>query len=229
MKIKQILTITVLMLALSCNQQAHKPQREKVLSEQEFSELLQEIFYKLPASVMPDYLKTVEQRRNEEISVGEGDGTNRLSYLQFQGEGYEKWEMAGYISDDGGNILLIVQYGAGLDAFRLDSDKTLNYNIETGKFTEIERLMDSLTVDEMIVEKHFDGKELYNKAKEYFTQKRVLQYGDFDKEGFTVSFCRFEFWLDNEEYDYYGSKCMIARYKWNGKRFVKQKITEASD
>ena len=60
--------------------------------------------------------------------------------------------------------------GASLvDGFELKSDKTLNYNMDTQEFTEIERPMELPAVDEMVLENIFD-------------KKMELYYRDFDKD-----------------------------------------------
>jgi hypothetical protein len=194
----------------------------KEIDDDEFVKLIDEIYYKLPASVMPDYLKTTEQRKDVNISQGDDISINYLEYIEFDGGGgYEKWTMAAYLTEDKRNVLLIVQYGGGLDGYMLQSDKTLNYHIETARFSEIERPVDPFTVDEMIDENHFDNSELSAKAKAYFIENQKLFYRGFDKNGFNVIVDFFEFWLDNDEFDNEAYNNVVGVRKWDGKRFVK--------
>jgi hypothetical protein len=200
----------------------HSQEVIQEIDEDKFVELIDEIYYKLPASVMPDYLKTTEQRKDTNISQGDDISINCLEFIEFDGGGgYEKWTMAAYLTEDKRNVLLIVQYGGGLDGYMLQSDKTLNYNIETGRFAEIERPIDPFTVDEMIDENHFDDPELASKAKAYFIENQKLFYRGFDKNGFNVIVDFFEFWLDNEDFDNEAYNNVVDIRKWNGKRFVK--------
>jgi hypothetical protein len=194
-----------------------------MMDEDDFIRLIDEIYYKLPVSVMPDYLKTTDQRRDVNISQGDDLMINSLEYIEFDGGGgYEKWNMAAYLTEDNQNVVLIVQYGGGLDGYTLQSDKTLNYDIGTGRFSEIERPVDPFTVDEMIVESLFDTPELAAKAKAYFSENQRLFYREFDKEGFQVIVDFFEFWIDNEDdFDNESHNNVIAVRKWNGNRFVK--------
>ena len=188
------------------------------IDEFEFRLLLDEIYYSLPAAYMPDCLKTDEQRREAEVS----QENDIWEYLKFDGGGgHEKWNMAAYLTEDNRNVVLIVQYGGGLDGFVLLSDKTLNYHIETGHFAEIERPVDPFTVEEMIDETLFDNPKLAAAAKAYFVENQKLYYREFNRKGFTVIVDFFDFWLDNEDFDYYDYNHVIAFRKWDGKRFVK--------
>ena len=231
-------TAAVMLLAASCGQTAKEQndnsQQQTGMNDQTFSELLLDIIYKLPASVMPDFLKTEEQRTEVVTKyVGNADYINPtvFSHWSEANEYYTRyeWMMAGYLTEDSQNIVLIVQYGSYLDGYLLISDKTLNYDIETQTLTEIERPMELPTVDEMIVESNFDNQRLYNRAKAYFDKKMELNYRDFDKEGFRVSPNSFKFWLQNDDYNYYEAPFMIAFYKWDGNRFYKDKIINSKD
>ena len=210
--------------------------QQAALTDAQFSELLLEIFYKLPASVMPAYLETEEQRRSKEIWIDYESGGNNLNYIEFGEYGeYSQCTMAGYMKEDNRNILLIVQYGEGFDGYELKSDKTLNYYIETEIFTEIERPLDPFTADELIgIIINNDGEDITEKAKSYFnlTQKYNL---DFYKEGLNAQVYLFEFWagcritepqevqdLCNNDYDYDNNLQQASSRIWDGRRFVKE-------
>jgi len=203
------------------------------MTDKAFSELLLNVIYRLPTSVMPDYLKTEEQRRDVVTKyVGNDDYVNPTVFShEYENEYYTRydWMMAGYLTEDNRNIVLIVQYGSYLDGYSLMSDKTLNYDIESQKFTEMERPIEMPTVDEMIVETNFDSQRLYQRAKAHFNKKMELNYGDFTKEGFRVSPNYFKFWDENSDYDYYSAPFMMAFYKWDGTRFYKDKIVNSKE
>ena len=209
---------------------------EAPLSDEGFSELLLEIFYKLPASVMPAYLETEEQRRSKEIWVDYEGGGNNLNYIEFGEDGaFSQCVMAGYMKEDNRNILLIVRYGEGLDGYEIKSDKTLNYHIETEIFTGIELPLDPFTADELIgTIINNEGEDITEKAKRYFnlTQKYNL---DFTKEGLSAQVNLFEFWagcrltepqevqdLCDNDYDYDNNLQQSSSRIWDGKRFVKE-------
>jgi len=202
-------------------------QQTKKMTDKEFSDLLLNIIYQLPVSVMPNYLKTEEQRREVITEYTGNDYVNptTFSYYQRYDEGYDLWEMVGYLNEDNCNVLLIVQYGSGLDGFLLKLDKTLNYNIETQRFTEIERPMEMPTVDEMIVESNFTNPQFYQKAKMFFSKKMKFHYRDFNNEGFILYLDVWEFWENNMTvYDEYVTDGMVVCYKWDGVRFYKDKL-----
>ena len=242
-------TATMIILAASCGQRQPKtiveetagtsladtpqPQQTKKMDEAAFSELLLEIIYQLPASVMPNYLKTKEQRRNVVTEYTNNDNyvnPTTFSHYQHYDGGYDAWNMAAYLTEDNRNIVLIVQYGSGLDGFLLKSDKTLNYNIETQEFTEIERPIEMPTVDEMIVETNFNNQPFYQKAKAFFSKKMKFHYRDFNSEGFIVYLDVWDFYeKNNSVYDKYVIGTMVACYKWNGKQFCKDKIINGED
>jgi len=206
------------------------------MTNEEFSELLEEIFYKLPVSVMPEYLETEEQRRSKEIWIDYESGGNYLNYIEFGEEGqYSQCTMAGYMIEDNRNILLIIQYGEGFDGYEIKSDKTLNYEIESEIFTEIERPLDPFTADELIsVIVNNDGEDITEKAKQYFnlTQDYILS---FYKEGLHAQVNLFKFWagcrltdpqevqdLCDNDYNYDEYLQQLSTRIWDGKRFVKE-------
>ena len=201
------------------------------INEVEFSRLLLELIYKLPETVMPDYLKTEEQRSLvvTEYSESNEDNPTVFNHYQHYDGGYDQWTVAGYLTDDNRNVLLIVQYGSGLDGFQLKSDKTLNYSIETQEFTAIERPIKLPTVDEIVLEPIFENARLFQRAKTHFGNKMEFNYGNFYKEGFTLIPNYFYFWENNSDFDYYGAPFMIAWYKWDGKQFYKYKILNYND
>jgi len=192
-----------------------------MIDETEFTLLVDEIFHKLPASFMPDFLKTAAQRRDTQTLEIERPSVNTWSVLRFDGGGgYDKWTLAAYLTDDMRNIVLIVQYGGGLDGYSLLSDKTLNYDIATGSFTEIERPVDPFSVDELLNKDHFETEEAYNEAKAFLSTNLVLYYREFMKEGFCVMADLWEFWLDRDDREFDAEFTEVCR-KWNGSRFVK--------
>ena len=199
------------------------------INEKEFCQLIQEIIYKMPAAFMPDYLKTEEQRRKTISDLGEDNAQSVFSLFQHHDGGYDQWTIAGYLTDDNRNVLLIVQYGSGLDGFQLKSDRTLNYSIETEEFTEMERPIKLPAVDEIILESVFGTDRLFQRAKTHFGNKMEFNYGNFYKEGFTVIPNYFYFWDNNSDFDYYGAPYMLAWYKWDGKQFYKYKILNYDD
>jgi len=254
MKIKLITLITVLtIMSVSCGQRqskttaegtdveetlavASQPSEEQQpsgMSDKAFSELLLDVIYKLPASVMPNFLKTEEQRREAVTKyIGNTDYVNPTTFSHYQhyDEGYDLWDMAAYLTEDSRNIVLIVQYGSGLDGFLLKSDKTLNYNIETREFAEIERPMEMPTVDEMIVETNFGDQQFYQKAKAFFSKKMKFHCRDFNREGFIVYLDVWEFMENNyTAYEKYVTDAMVACYKWDGNRFYKYKILNGKE
>jgi len=207
-------------------------QQQATMTDKEFSDLLLNLIYQLPVSVMPNYLKTEEQRREVVTKYTGNDYVNptTFSYYQHYDEGYDLWEMAGYLTEDNCNVLLIVQYGSGLDGFLLKLDKTLNYNIETQRFTEIERPIELPTVDEMIVETNFTNPQFYQKAKTFFSKKMKFHYRDFNNEGFILYLDVWEFWENNMTvYDEYVTDGMVVCYKWDGSRFYKDKIITGTE
>jgi len=214
--------------SLSLEDTPQQSQQIEKMSDTKFSELLLNLIYQLPTSVMPDFLKTEKQRRDVLTKyVGDNDYVNPTAFSLYQhyDEGYDLWEMAGYLTEDNQNIVLIVQYGSGLDGFLLKSDKTLNYNIETQTFTEIERPIELPTVDEMIVETNFSNPQFYQKAKTFFSKKMKFHYRDFNSEGFILYLDVWDFWEKNMTvYDEYVTDNMVACYKWDGNRFYKDKI-----
>jgi len=208
-----------------------KYSQEPEMDDMDFSLLVRDIYYKLPASFMPDYLKSAAQRREVEESTDFTLEDNVADYIRFEGDGvYKKWNMGAYLTEDRRNIVLIVQHGIGLDGYSLQSDKTLNFHIDSERFTEIERPVDPFTADELIDEKLFATPELAAQAKAYFNEKQRLHYFEINKEGYRVWVEFFEFWIDREDvFDYYNFNHVIVSRKWNGKRFVKGDRTYLHD
>jgi hypothetical protein len=221
---RTLFAAAVLLMAASCGQNAQKqqpaetveteeqseePQQETVpaIDDEQFAVLLKEIYYKLPASAMHGFLKTEKQRRES----GDNVYGNRMEKMEWLEDGYDRWDMAAYLTEDADNLVLIVQYGSGLDGYMTKSDKTFNYNITTGALTEIERPMDPVTADELIDE----TKEHANEAKAFFIKEKPgVIYDDFDKDGFKIRAAVFYF-------DEYSDNFAMASRKWNGSRFVK--------
>jgi hypothetical protein len=198
---------------------------------------LRTCYFELPASVMPAYLKTDEQRKSVEL-ITEEELSNSLGYLKFDGDGgYDIWEMSGFVTDDNGSMVLIVSYGSGLDWYTVHSFKTLNYNIKTKQFAEIEFPVDGRyaaddLIGEIINEK---GVNITNKAKTYFNLTQKVRI-NFNENGFEVNADLWDFWqgadnnvsaeikaLCNNDYEFYENNQQqpTVGYKWNGKQFVK--------
>ena len=192
--------------------------------------MMEEIFFGLPQSVMPNYLKTTEQRNEADVFAAHRERnmhdyipfeSNHLMKTHFLGDGnYDQWQMAVYYrADDDSKAVVIVQFGSGLDAFTLKSDKTLLYDFKTKIFTEIERRMDPITVDEVIDQTLFETPALAAKAIAFWNKnKQTVHYNDFDKEGFTLR----AFLFGYDDSDYYGLQNSVQATRiWNGSRFVK--------
>lgn len=199
-------------------------------------ELVEQAYYGLPADVMPDYLQTEAQRRSAEFMQNEAiaeygiDFINSLSVTEYMDEGaYCLWKMAGYLADDGQHLLLIVQYGVGLDAFALESDKTLYYNLSTKTFTTIERPIELYTAEELLPDAAFDSKEAAAKARAYFAKHPKIFYREFTNDGFSIVADLFEYWNDHVPhagFDFYEQSFPVCSYQWDGKRFVKAETIE---
>ena len=225
---KLILTATAALLtfAASCGDNAPKKERQNTqeavekMSDEQYAELLNEIYYKLPEAVMNNFLKTEEQRRQAEKKMYH-DG-NYWHCDNYNEEGLRtEWGMAAYITTDNNNVVLIVQYGDGFDGIVLQFDKTLNYNIETGKITEIERPVEPFTDEEFIDDNYFGNPKLAAKAKSFFnetTNPMQLTYFNFDKNGFSVTANLFDY---DEAYWDDAPKLLNVTCIWNGNRFVK--------
>jgi len=194
--------------------------------------MMEEIFYGLPQSVMPNYLKTVDQRIEMDIFKSYVEWQTLLDdfiqlksnsltkYIHGDDGNYDLWEMAVYyLEEDDSKAIVIVQYGSGLDGFTLKSDKTLRYDFKTKLFAEVEREMDPFTVDEMIDETLFDTPALAAKAKAFWNKnKQTVRYSEFENGGFKVRADLFGY--DNS--DYYGMQNSVTTSRvWNGSRFVK--------
>ena len=243
-KIRVFLTIAlavVIILTAACGQRQQKTgNSENVeasleetdtpqpMTDDQFNELLKEIVYKLPATVMPEYLKSEQQRRQSKF---ESYRMNCFSHNKEFGEGsFEVWEINGFLTEDNQNVVLFVDYYACLDGCNTILDKTLNYNIKTQHCNEIERPMQMPTVDEMVVREHFESQQLYEKAKEYFAQNPKFSCScSTDEITVTLDFLEFNMHFDYEIDIYsasYTKNKMMILYKWNGVKFEKYKVTE---
>jgi len=199
---------------------------EQPMPDEQFAALIKEIYYNLPESVMCNELKTAEQRKNTTLNIwNDPERINDVNYLSYEfdyGEGtWVQWDMAGYVTDDRQDVVVIVRLtGAVHESCETKFDKTLNYNIKTGKITEIVRPIDSFTVDELIDKTHFNTPELAAMAKAFFNNhKYPVNCFDFDRYGFTVNANL----LGYAPYDdpWSEQNRVQAAHKWNGSRFVK--------
>jgi len=221
-----IIVAAIVILAAACGEtaskkEAQKPQEtEQGLSDEQYAELLNEIYYKLPETVMHDFLQTEEQRRQAESEMYRD--VNYWHCDNYNEEGMRtEWGMAAYITTDKNNVVLLVQYGGGFDGIVLQFDKTLNYNIETGEITEIKRPVEPFTAEEFINDKYFDNPKLAAKAKSFFDRKvnpMQLTYFNIDKNGFSVTADLFDY---DEAYWDNDPKLLNVTCTWNGSCFVK--------
>jgi hypothetical protein len=208
----------------------------------EMDKMLKEIYYNLPDNVMPKYLKTEEQRQKLEeqcfkLLEESEEAPFLLYYLEFEGDfGYDSWEAAAYLTEDHKNVVVLVTYGSGGDWFVVESFKTLNYNIETQQFTEIELpLSEPYTADELIGEIiNTKGVNITDKAKQYFNLTKRILIG-FDKDGPAIQADLCEFINGvyknssaevkkicgnfGNDFEYVEGTLPTIKYKWNGKLF----------
>jgi len=134
--------------------------------------------------------------------------------------------MAGYVTKDKKDVLLLIQYWVELGGLRKEAELTLNYNVKTEKFTEIERPVDPYTADEMIDEYYFTDRTIAQKAKDYFNKNLKINYLEFNKEGFEVNANLRDFWLKYPDPNFrYASNAKTYRL-WNGERFVRSEKCE---
>jgi hypothetical protein len=255
MKIIKIISgiAAMLVLVVSCGQQKQNKSAQSIVAGENavgtkgepkidkkvFAALLKDCSLKLPVSYMPEYLKTEEQRKKLEFPTGEEeDASNRLYHQIPVGDdgAYASWQMTGFATDDNRNIVWIVSYGSGFDWFTVELFKTLNYNIQTQQFTEIEfPLGTPFTADRLIAgivnEK---GVNITGKAKNYFNLTQKVRI-DFNDDGFEVRADLFDFWngahnepsaeirkLCGNDYDFWENNQQqpALGYKWNGKQFL---------
>jgi len=232
---KQFLTATaaLLILAVSCGQNTQNqktaepmPQQTEMESDEQFAALMKGIYYQLPESVMCDDLKTDKQRKSVQINSWDGPESiidvNHLSYSHYYGEGTSvQWDMAGYLTDDQQDVVVVVRlWGSVHEKYETTFDKTFNYNITSGKITEIERPIDPFTVDELISESHFDTPVLAAKAKSFYrAHTHPVRYFDFDRNGFIARADLLGYAPYDDPWDEQNRVIVIR--EWNGRRFVK--------
>ena len=184
-------------------------------------DFLIKIYEQLPASFMPEYLKTAEERLNAEEQQYEDNFIHFEKYVQGEMEGYIFFYMAAYITKDKEEVVLLIQYWVELDELRKEVELTLKYNLKTEKFTEIERPVEPFTADEMIDEYYFTDKTIAQKAKYYFNKNLKVNYLEFNREGFEVNANLRDFWLKYPDPNFlYASNATACRL-WNGERFVR--------
>ena len=242
MKKSQFLTTVAAAIAIlmaSCGQNASK----KTMNDEQIADLKKEIFYTLPEIAMPDDLKTKEQRNNVVYGVEDEirgiiapnspEHINCLSYYNFGESGnHTEWEMAIYVTNDCQNVIVLVQYTGGYDeASGLIFYKTLNYNIKSKEFTEVEFPMDLFSSEELFQVFNINDRYIEEKAKDFFNNQKEIYY-EFYKDGFTAEANITMFWYDGDEeiFDYYNehaaeiyaNDAKPACRKWNGSRFVKE-------
>ena len=224
-----VIAAVITLLAVSCGQNAQnqtpveqteeaQQEVEQTMNDAQFLALMETIYYKLPTSVMPSYMRTENQR--SDMNVFEYCSGNYLIANQHHDDGcFDQWEMAAYLSEDKNNVVVIVQFGSGLDAYDMKSDKTINYNIATGELKEIERPMDPITIDELFAPSLFNNPAQVTEIKNLFKASgQPISYRDFDKDGFKI--CEdIPYWEYPDFYD--TQNFVLSSRKWNGNRFVK--------
>ena len=231
-------TAALLIFAASCGQNAptQKPEvseeaQQKVtsaMSDEQFSTLITEVYYKLPESVMPNDLKT-EKQRKEKLDSDEPRSTEFINCIWHLSYDCTEWNMAGYLTTDQQNVVVIIfTRGCFEGACETFEDKTLNYNVETKKFTEISRPIEPITTQELFDQMVIDNAEIKNHAKDYYDKTQELFY-QFDRDGFTAKAELSMFWLGEIEgvfeyyYEHYDRDKEKPVYrKWNGSMFVKR-------
>jgi len=258
MKVNIFVTIAVMIIATSCGQSSgsQKSKNNEMNSvfdlessnenfstsqqevfDKQFAALMKEIYFKLPESVMCDDLKTDKQRKSVNINSWDNpksnNDINHISYDQFYGEGTSvQWDMAGYLTDNRQDVVIIVRLWSSVnDEYETKFDKTLNYNIKSGKITEITRPLDPFTVDELINESHFETTELAGMANAFFNlHNHPVIYVSFDRNGFVARANLLGYAPFNDPWDEQNRVRVIR--EWNGQKFAKsdklyvQKLTE---
>jgi len=230
-----------MILAASCGQNA---QKKEASSDAQFAELMEKIYYALPSSAMNEWLKTSEQRKaakSEDMNafpeyfhyINFHADCNYMRFGVDYGEAYshDGWEMAGYLTDDQQNMVLIITADSGMDEVTGTLfDITLNYNVKTKKFTEIERPIEPFTTDELFSGIRFKDAAMQNQAKTFFENDPGVFY-IFDKDGFFVEPNLNDFWYGEggDVWEYYNETDYQTIYPpdckvyctWNGSRFEK--------
>ena len=228
--------IAIMLLATSCGDAAPKPanlnpsqaeeqqaeeQQAEFTSEitdEQLAELLQEIYYKLPQSFMPDFLQTEEQRR--QAVKEKGTSANHLYAFEGSNDIYSHFHLAIYLFEDNSDVALIVSLYRWFDENPfVPSNKTFIYNTKIGEFTETNSLITGFSADELLDDTHFTTPEVAEKARELFIKNKNVYYNKFDKDGFEAETFVVGY---NIEDDFYGSKNrVVSSRKWNGSQFVK--------
>jgi len=245
-----IIIAAIIIFAASCGETAPKSNAEtqEAISEEQFVELMEKIYYALPPSAMNEWLKTTEQRKaakNEDIKAFPAhfryiyfdNDYNSMRFDVNYGEAFhDGWKMIGFLTDDQQNMVLIIIADSGIDEVTGTLfDITLNYNIKTGKFTEIERPLEPFTTDELFSSIHINDTDIQKQAKTFIKNAPDAGvYYIFDKNGFFVELNLDMFWNgDDDVWKYYNENIQTIYspdrkapyYKWNGNRFEKTYLT----
>jgi hypothetical protein len=199
-------------------------------------ELLKKIFMTLPDEVMPNVLKTAEQRNEARMFY---EYSRVICNMPDEdGDSWIDFTLAIFPFDDGANILLIVQYDSFLETFVLKSDKTLNYHVASGKITETKRPIEPLTADILM------SKMDYGDLKRG-TKQKMMRWFDQSKEPKNIGYSFIEPMkmivssrertYDDGDYDFSfwqnysnASFNLSVSYRWDGKRFVREEEHEYS-
>ena len=192
-------------------------------------DMLWEIFLKIPAENMPEFLfQTIQERRQARLHMlfqeEYGLSDNRIRYDETNHDGIRMFVgMACYPTDDDNKIMTLFYYGGGIDTYVTLSNQTYEYDVTTGILKPIERPIDEFTEDEFLDESILTAKQL-SVMKKLFSEEILFNYLRIDRYGFSVYFAAFDAFDDNwDEYGDYISTIHVRR-NWDGKRFVKPEI-----
>jgi hypothetical protein len=213
------------------------------MDDDTFAQLIAELYLKLPDSVMPDYLKTEEQRKT--LAKKEGNGKyfdwSEKSRDQFfncfeisdnvpNAEMNQRWRwfMAAYqttIIDN--SVVLLIRYHQERSGSAWGEIKhELIYNTHTERFTDYPHPIDDTVIQELVNSIDCGNEKINAAAKEDFYTSEwkgyfALNY-HFDRHGFSISIFMRNYLFDRfteEEYETFeGAK---VSYKWDGSRFLR--------
>ena len=218
----------------SGSKQKDNAQQETTTNFNDFAELVQQIFLDLPENFLPEFAYEKPEIRHQTGNHKDDFNCRKLADEWDSGDFYAQWswEMAAYMKDDNQNVAVIVEYEdctSGAPCGKLAYD--LNYNIQTGKFTEIEIENPFYLIDA------FDQKH-----PQIETIKEIVQllfyYPDYNlyvsttyhKDGYSTFVNFKEFWDDVQhvyDNDAELAKCMkpvTFNFKWNGNGFEQVNI-----
>ena len=233
---KLFLTVTaaLFIFAASCGrtakEQNNPSQQTETMNDEAFSQVVQDIFLKLPKEVMPDYAYETPEMHQP---TGEENDAFNCRKLGDEWEGEEfyarwSWEMAAYPTDDQQNAVVIITFKDCTQ--NPDCEATVhefNYHIQTGKFIEIEIDKDPFYLMAAFDENHPEIDKITDFVKGLFYALDYNSYVDteYHKNGYSVFVNFSEYWYEVK--DFYDNNAAMAEsmqaktfnYQWNGKRF----------